>query len=117
MNNSRTAERMAAHIDAPPLSERSESRNQEDAMGGEQALTVEGDSQDLEDRVNNRTLRPVSGTFKEFMTEGWDSQEPEQQALESSSFTPARLQALGKRFPRRASGHSCGQPEDPQQRL
>ncbi|MCI1217532.1 aminopeptidase P family protein [Bifidobacterium crudilactis] len=68
-------------------------------MGGEQALTVEGDSQDLEDRVNNRTLRPVSGTFKEFMTEGWDSQEPEQQALESSSFTPARLQALGKRFP------------------
>jgi Xaa-Pro aminopeptidase len=66
---------------------------------GEQSLAVEGDSTDMEDRVNNRTLRPVSSTFREFMTEGWESQEPQQKALESSAYTPARLQSLSERFP------------------
>ena len=74
---------------------------------GEQSLAVEGDSTDMEDRVNNRTLRPVSSTFREFMTEGWESQEPQPKALESSAFTPARLQSLSER----------GQSEDTEQRL
>ena len=56
------------------------------------------DDQPMADRVNNRSLRPNSEAFKEFMTTGWDNQEPAVEPLESSRFTPARLKVLGERF-------------------
>ena len=34
-------------------------------------------TQKAEDRVNNRSLRPNSDSFKDFMTSSWDNQEPE----------------------------------------
>ena len=35
-----------------------------------------GPDQAMSDRVNNRSLRPRSEAFKEFMTTGWDDNEP-----------------------------------------
>ena len=58
-----------------------------------------GPDQAMSDRVNNRSLRPRSEAFKEFMTTGWDDNEPQIEPLESSKYTPARLEALGKAFP------------------
>lgn len=51
------------------------------------------------DRVNNRTLRPQNTSFKEFMTSGWDNQEPDIAPLESSAYTPERLRKLSEAFP------------------
>ncbi|MFD0705135.1 aminopeptidase P family protein [Alloscardovia venturai] len=61
---------------------------------------AEADASDsMADRSHNRTLRPQSTTFSEFMLSGWGEENAHTQRLESSSFTPARLEALGKRFP------------------
>ena len=71
-----------------------------------------GSDQPMHDRVNNRSLRPSGEAFKSFMTTGWDRREPAIEPLESSGYTPARLEALGRRFPTRARGrndrHECG---------
>lgn len=56
-------------------------------------------TQAMEDRNNNRTLSPRSDAFVEFMTTGWDDNEPRTERLEAASWTPARLAALGRRFP------------------
>jgi Xaa-Pro aminopeptidase len=59
-----------------------------------------GAEQPMEDRTNNRTVRPNSSkAFQKLMETGWEDQEPQIEPLESSTFTPARLAALGKRFP------------------
>ncbi len=50
-------------------------------------------------RQHNRTLRPTSSDFTEFMLTGWGEEEGNFEALESSKFTPARIAQLGKRFP------------------
>ncbi|EPI54936.1 hypothetical protein HMPREF1574_00870, partial [Gardnerella pickettii JCP7659] len=76
---------------------------------GEQ-LNADG-TQKAQDRVNNRSLRPNSDSFKEFMTSGWDNQEPQIEPLESSKYTPARLEALGKRFPGERLVVPAGQPK------
>ena len=76
---------------------------------GEQ-LNADG-TQKAQDRVNNRSLRPNSDSFKEFMTSGWDNQEPQIEPLESSKYTPARLEALGKRFPGERLVIPAGQPK------
>ncbi|AKV55378.1 xaa-pro aminopeptidase PepP [Bifidobacterium actinocoloniiforme DSM 22766] len=60
---------------------------------------VDINEQDMADRVNNRTLRPNSATFQEFMTQGWGEQEAAVKPLESSQYIGARLTKLGKRFP------------------
>ena len=73
-----------------------------------------GPDQAMSDRVNNRSLRPRSDAFKEFMTTGWDDNEPAIEPLESSKYTPARLEALGRAFPPRNPGRST---EGTQQRL
>lgn len=57
-----------------------------------------GAEQPVDDRVNNRSLRPTAEAFKHFMATGWDNQEPDITPLESSTYTPTRLKALGKRF-------------------
>ena len=66
-----------------------EAREEANAPGADQAMS---------DRVNNRSLRPNSSAFIDFMKTGWDASEPEIEPLESSKFTPARLAALGKAF-------------------
>ncbi|MCI1935055.1 MAG: aminopeptidase P family protein [Bifidobacteriaceae bacterium] len=54
---------------------------------------------DISDRVNNRSLRPDSPAFREFMKQGWGEEASDTQPLESSRFTPARLKALSSHFP------------------
>ena len=44
-----------------------------------------GPDQAMSDRVNNRSLRPRSDAFKEFMTTGWDDNEPAIEPLESGA--------------------------------
>lgn len=75
-----------------------------------EVLQADG-TQQASDRVNNRSLRPNSDTFKDFMTSGWDNQEPEVHALESSNYTPARLSALAARFPKDRLVIPAGQPK------
>lgn len=70
-----------------------------------------GASQPMQDRVNNRSLRPNSPTFKKFMTTGWDNQEPDVQPLESSRYTGERLRRLGERFPGERIVIPAGQPK------
>lgn len=57
------------------------------------------DNLPVSERVNNRSLRPNSSTFKEFMTQGWQAETPQASPLESSKYTPARLLKLSQAFP------------------
>ena len=79
-----------------------EAREEANAPGADQAMS---------DRVNNRSLRPQSAAFKEFMKSGWADDDPEIKPLESSKFTPARLEALGKAFPGERLVIPAGQPK------
>ncbi len=51
------------------------------------------------------------------MKSGWADHDPEIKPLESSKFTPARLEALGKAFPGERPGHSGRPAEGAQQSL
>jgi Xaa-Pro aminopeptidase len=57
------------------------------------------DSTNISERVNNRSLRPDSPAFRDFMKQGWAEEESTTQPLESSKFTPARIKALSDAFP------------------
>ena len=70
-----------------------------------------GDEQPMGDRVNNRSLRPRSDAFVDFMSSGWDDNEPETARLESAGFTPARLQSLSEAFPGERLVIPAGQPK------
>ena len=70
-----------------------------------------GESQPITDRVNNRSLRPRSDAFKDFMKSGWDASEPEIKPLESSRYIQARLKALGAQFPGERIVIPAGQPK------
>ena len=70
-----------------------------------------GPDQAMSDRVNNRSLRPRSEAFKEFMTTGWDDNEPVIEPLESSHYIQARLDTLGKSFPGERIVIPAGQPK------
>ena len=70
-----------------------------------------GPDQAMSDRVNNRSLRPRSEAFKEFMTTGWDDNEPAIEPLESSHYIQARLDTLGKAFPGERIVIPAGQPK------
>ena len=72
---------------------------QEHLQGDTDPKNVDLDEQNMEDRVNNRTLRPNSPAFQKFMTTGWQAQEPQIEPLESSKYTELRLRELGQRFP------------------
>lgn len=65
----------------------------------QEAAAAPGNDQPNNDRVNNRTLRPTSETFREFMTTGWSDEEPTIEPLESSQYIGKRLHALGAQFP------------------
>lgn len=73
--------------------------------------TAPGDDQPMGDRVNNRSLRPRSDAFVEFMSSGWDDNEPAIERLASAEFTPARLQALSEAFPGERLVIPAGQPK------
>ena len=77
----------------------------------EERSQAPGSDQAMSDRVNNRSLRPRSEAFKEFMKTGWANNEPAIEPLESSKFTPARLAALGKAFPGERLVIPAGQPK------
>ena len=70
-----------------------------------------GDNQPMGDRVNNRSLRPRSEAFVEFMSSGWDDNEPAIERLASAEFTPARLQTLSEAFPGERLVIPAGQPK------
>lgn len=61
---------------------------------------AEADAADsMADRKHNRTLRPESTTFSDFMLSGWSDENANVQPLESSKYIQSRLTALGERFP------------------
>jgi Xaa-Pro aminopeptidase len=70
-----------------------------------------GSDQPMGDRVNNRSLRPRSEAFVEFMSSGWDDNEPAIERLASAEFTPARLQTLSEAFPGERLVIPAGQPK------
>lgn len=56
--------------------------------------------EELKDRVNNRSHRPSSQKFKEFMTSGWeDRKDLNAVPADFAPFTPARRDAVSDRFP------------------
>ena len=55
--------------------------------------------QALDDRVNNRSRRPNSKAFRDFVAQGWERTPVPAEALEASRFTPARREAVSKAFP------------------
>ena len=61
----------------------------------EERKSAPGDNQSMSDRVNNRSLRPQSPAFKDFMKSGWADDDLEIKPLESSKYIPARLEASG----------------------
>ncbi|RBP98525.1 Xaa-Pro aminopeptidase [Bifidobacterium aemilianum] len=77
----------------------------------QEAAKAPGANQPITERVNNRSLRPNSHDFKEFMTTGWDNQEPTIEPLESSKYIPARLKTLGRAFPGERLVIPAGQPK------
>ncbi len=57
------------------------------------------DHRPISERVNNRSLRPNSETFRTFMTQGWADEKMDIKPLESSKYTPARRAKLSAAFP------------------
>ncbi len=56
-------------------------------------------SQPLEDRVNNRSHRPDSRAFRDFVATGWDRTPLNAEALAAAGFTPARRAQVSAAFP------------------
>ncbi|PLS30539.1 xaa-Pro aminopeptidase [Bifidobacterium margollesii] len=88
----------------------------DEARKAQAAKRYEADEEELTaqavgERVTNRTLSPKSESFKAFMTEGWGEVDPGVEPLESSKYIPARLEALGRRFPDSRIVLPAGQPK------
>ena len=56
-------------------------------------------TQALDDRVNNRSHRPNSQAFRDFVAEGWDRTPLDVQVLAAAGFTPARRAQVSAAFP------------------
>ena len=57
-------------------------------------------SEDMSDRVNNRSQRPASTAFRDFVASGWDAAPLTGVApLPAATWTPARREAVSQRFP------------------
>ncbi|WP_421013948.1 aminopeptidase P family protein [Glutamicibacter creatinolyticus] len=64
------------------------------------ASNTPGNDQPLEDRVNNRSQRPTSRAFKEFMASNWAPDTSElPDADEAASYAAQRRKVLSERFP------------------
>ncbi len=73
---------------------------QENSNASTPETRAEADASDsMANRSHNRTLRPQSTTFSDFMLSGWGDEEADIRPLESSKYTQSRLAELGKRFP------------------
>ena len=55
--------------------------------------------QPLTDRVNNRSHRPNSKAFRDFVASGWDRTPLDAQALDAAGFTPERRAKVSAAFP------------------
>ncbi|MCQ9368428.1 aminopeptidase P family protein [Brevibacterium sp. 50QC2O2] len=55
--------------------------------------------QDIADRVNNRSRRPQSQAFRDFIATGWSRPENDPEPLGAASYTPARRAAVSAAFP------------------
>ncbi|MGO2859834.1 MAG: aminopeptidase P family protein [Brevibacterium sp.] len=56
-------------------------------------------TQALNDRVNNRSHRPNSRAFRDFVAEGWDRTPLNAEALAAAGFTPERRAKVSAAFP------------------
>lgn len=56
-------------------------------------------TQALNDRVNNRSHRPSSQAFRDFVASGWDRTPLNAEALAAAGFTPERRAAVSAAFP------------------
>ena len=65
----------------------------------EQNSDTPDSTQDLADRVNNRSHRPNSTAFRDFVASGWDRTPLNAEALAAAGFTPARRDAVSAAFP------------------
>ena len=65
----------------------------------EQNSDTPDSTQDLADRVNNRSHRPNSTAFRDFVASGWDRTPLNAEALAAAGFTPARREAVSAAFP------------------
>lgn len=92
------------------MTEQSSANKAETGTQAEQGA-ADSQSQAIGERVNNRSLRPRSSAFKDFMKSGWADDDPEIEPLESAQYTPARLEALGRAFPGERLVIPAGQPK------
>jgi Xaa-Pro aminopeptidase len=65
----------------------------------EQKSDTPDSTQALEDRVNNRSHRPNSQAFRDFVASGWDRTPLNAEALAAAGFTPARRAQVSAAFP------------------
>lgn len=64
------------------------------------ATGTDSPDQPLSDRVNNRSRRPQSQAFRDFVASGWDrTSEDNVEPFASAAYTGARRQALSEAFP------------------
>lgn len=61
-------------------------------------MTDENMNKEVEERAHNRTQRPSSAAFREFIGEDWGERPAGPQRAAVADFTPARRAALGKYF-------------------
>ncbi|WP_181275361.1 aminopeptidase P family protein [Brevibacterium oceani] len=65
----------------------------------EQNPDTQDSTQALSDRVNNRSHRPNSQAFRDFVASGWDRTPLNAEALGAAGFTPARRAQVSAAFP------------------
>ena len=63
------------------------------------ADNAEKSAEELSSRGDTRSQRPVNEAFRTFIAEDWDDSVPEPERREVADFTPARIDALVRRFP------------------
>ena len=63
------------------------------------ASTAQTESGELSSRVNNRSRRPQSHAFRDFVSQGWERTAQDAQPSEAVPFTQARRESLSGRFP------------------
>ncbi|RAF05780.1 aminopeptidase P family protein, partial [Burkholderia multivorans] len=65
----------------------------------EHSATSTDTDQPLTDRVNNRSHRPNSRAFRDFVASGWDRTPLDADALAAAGFTPERRAKVSAAFP------------------
>lgn len=68
-------------------------------MTKETASSTASNDQPLADRVNNRSRRPATKAFRDFVASGWDRAPMSAQPMEVAPFARERREALSQAFP------------------